>query len=136
MALMTASRTGDPRVVTSLIARGASVDARENWLGETALMWAAAENHADAVRVLVEHGAALDTQSAPTTYARRTGGQTLLPRGGFTALMYAARQNSIDAARVLVNAGADLDKADADGVTAQEVLLQGEHVVRLDPLVG
>ena len=34
-----------------LVGRGADVNAREQWFGETALMWAAAENHADAVRV-------------------------------------------------------------------------------------
>jgi ankyrin repeat protein len=125
--LMTAARTGSPAVVASLIAHGADVKARESWLGETALMWAAAENHADAVRVLVEHGADLNVHSAPTTYQRRTGGQTLLPRGGFTALMYAARQNALDATRVLVAAGADLDEADVDGVTALIVAIINAH---------
>jgi ankyrin repeat protein len=125
--LMTAARTGQPAVVEALITHGANVNARENWLGETALVWAAAENHADAVRVLVEHGADLDARSAPTSYARRTGGQTLLPRGEFTALMYAARQDGIDAARVLMNAGADPDLGDADGVTALMVSIINAH---------
>ena len=125
--LMTAARTGQPAVVEALIAHGADVNARENWLGETAVMWAAAENHADAARVLARHGADLNAHSTPTTYARRTGGQTVLPRGGFTALMYAARQNAIDAARVLVNAGADPDQADGDGVTALMVSIINAH---------
>jgi ankyrin repeat protein len=125
--LMTAARTGDPGVVKALVARGANVNARENWLGETALMWAAAENHAEAARVLVDHGADLDVHSAPTHYPRPVGGQTLLPRGGFTAAMYAARQNALDAARVLANAGADLDQADPDGATALHVAIINAH---------
>jgi ankyrin repeat protein len=125
--LMTAARTGAPAVVESLLAHGADVNAREQWLGETALMWAAVENHGDAVRVLAKHGADLNLHSAPTNYPRRTGGQTLLPRGGFTALMYAARQNALDAARELVAAGADLDQADPDGVTALMLSIMNAH---------
>ena len=53
--LMTAARTGRPEVVKALLAHGADLKARENWYGETALMWAAAENHVDAITVLVEH---------------------------------------------------------------------------------
>ena len=47
--LMTAARTGRPRRSKRCSTRGAKVDAREKWYGETALHWAAAENHADAV---------------------------------------------------------------------------------------
>ncbi|HUK35612.1 MAG TPA: ankyrin repeat domain-containing protein [Vicinamibacterales bacterium] len=125
--LMTAARTGQPAVLDALIAHGANVNTKENWLGETALMWAAAEDHADAVRVLVQHGADLNVHSAPTSYTRRTGGQTVLPRGGFTALMYAARQNAIEAGRALMNAGADADQADADGVTPLIVAIINAH---------
>jgi ankyrin repeat protein len=125
--LMTAARTGNPDVVKALIAHGANVNAKENWLGETALMWAAAEDHGEAARVLVEHGADLNLQSAPTHYPRPTGGQTLLPRGGFTALMFAARENGLEAARVLVNAKADMNRGDADGITALMVAIINGH---------
>ena len=47
--LMTAARTGNADAMSVLLARGADVNAREQVLGETALIWAAAENHADAV---------------------------------------------------------------------------------------
>ncbi len=43
-ALMLASRTGKPAAVQLLVDAGADVNARERWQGETALMWAAAEN--------------------------------------------------------------------------------------------
>jgi ankyrin repeat protein len=125
--LMTAARTGSQEVVASLVAHGADVNARESWLGETALMWAAAENHAGAVRVLAAHGADLNRHSDPTTYQRRTGGQTILPRGGFTPLMYAARQNAIDAAKALAVAGADLDQVDVDGTSALVIAIINAH---------
>ena len=66
---MTAARTGSVDAVKRLLAAGADVNARERWFGETALMWAAAENHADAVRALVEAGA--DDQRALDARSRR-----------------------------------------------------------------
>ena len=42
---MTAARTGKRRRSNALLKAGADVNATETWLGETALMWAAAENH-------------------------------------------------------------------------------------------
>ena len=47
--LMTAARTGKADAVKVLLAHGADPNASEAWLGETALMWAAAQNHAAAV---------------------------------------------------------------------------------------
>ncbi len=41
-ALMTAARTGHVDAAKVLLAHGAAVDAREEWHGQTALMWAAA----------------------------------------------------------------------------------------------
>src|SRR6185436_19130211 len=50
--LMTAARTGNAGVLEILIEHGADLKAREKWYGETALMWAAAENHVDAIKLL------------------------------------------------------------------------------------
>src|SRR6185436_5740105 len=44
-ALMTASRTGNVDAVKVLLAHGADVNAKENWHGETALMWAVSQKH-------------------------------------------------------------------------------------------
>ena len=54
--LMTAARTGDADAVNSLLAHGADVNAKETRRGQTALMWAIAERHAEVARVLIEHG--------------------------------------------------------------------------------
>ena len=40
-----------------LLDRGADVNARERYKGQTALMWAAAERHAAVVELLLERGA-------------------------------------------------------------------------------
>ena len=41
-ALMTAARSGNVEALRVLLAHGADVNAQERWMGETALMWAAA----------------------------------------------------------------------------------------------
>ncbi len=46
-----------------LIAAGASVDPGESWRGQTPLMWAAAEGHAETMRVLIEAGADVNARS-------------------------------------------------------------------------
>jgi ankyrin repeat protein len=90
---MTAARTGALDVVTLLLARGASVGARDDRRGQTALMWAAAEGHAEVVRVLVSAGADLNAR-VPS---------------GFTPLLFAVREGRLDAVRALLKAGANVN---------------------------
>ena len=122
--LMAAARAGAADVVSLLVDGGADVHAREAVAGETALMWAALENQAAAVRRLAARGAGVDDRSRETAFPRLRFGDgivarpTVLPRGGWTPLMYAARENAIDAARALVDAGANPDLRDPDGTTA------------------
>src|SRR4030095_5569374 len=66
-ALMMASRTGDPETIKALLTHGAMVDAKEGWRGQTALMWAATENNAAAIRLLVEAGGGGQNQAARRT---------------------------------------------------------------------
>jgi ankyrin repeat protein len=115
--LMTAARTGRAEPLEILLTAGARLDAVEKWYGESALHWAAAENHADAVRLLASRGADVDQRSATQTYRRRSG-QSILPLGSWTPLMYAARENAIEAGRALASHGAALDAVDPDGATA------------------
>ena len=60
---MLAARTGNMESVNVLLRRGAGVDARENTRGQTALMWAATEGHADVVRALIDRGADVNRAS-------------------------------------------------------------------------
>ena len=57
-SVMVAARTGNVNVVKALLDKGGDVNAREADQGQTALMWAAVEKHADVVRLLVSRGAA------------------------------------------------------------------------------
>jgi len=125
--LMTASRTGNVEAMRVLLVHGADPNAHENWYGETALIWAAAENHAAAVRLLLEGGAKADLASKKMVFPRKVGGQTTLPVGGMTALMYTARQGALDAARTLVEGGANLNLQDPDGTTATVFAIINGH---------
>ena len=91
--LMAAARTGNVDVIRLLIARGAHMDAQEDWRGQTALMWAAAEDHPSAVHTLAELGADIDQRSS----------------GGWSALLFAVRSGKLEAAKALLKAGADVN---------------------------
>ncbi len=91
--LMTAARTGDVRIIRMLLAGGADLEVRERWRGQTALMWAAAENHPAAVHTLIELGADVDDRST----------------AGWSALLFAVRAGRREAVRALLDAGADVN---------------------------
>ena len=130
--LMTAARVGNPAVMRLLLARfKADVNAAESAYGETALMWAAAENHAEAAQLLIEHGAEINARSQLMSYPKDRFGLegviSVLPHGQWTPLMYAARQGSLGALRVLVKARADLNLSDPDGTTALVFAIINSH---------
>jgi uncharacterized protein len=139
--LMLAARTGNVGAVQLLLSKGENPNAVETRTGTTALMWAALENRAETVRVLVKAGADSNVRSKVTAYphtppgvigdALEEGysyvGQTVLPKGGWTALMYAARQGALDGARALVECGADLNLADQDGTPALTFAIINGH---------
>ena len=120
--LMTASRTGNVEVIGLLLDYGADPAVRENWYGETALIWAAAENHAPAVRSLMAWGGDVDVRSNALT-GRRQGGQ----RGGWTPLMYAARQGALESVRALADNHANLQLTDPDGSNALQLAILNAH---------
>src|SRR5204863_9300522 len=98
--LMTASRSGHVAAVRALLEHGATVDAQEDLLGETALTWAAAENHADVVSLLLKAGADPNHRSKSMSWPKDSFGlegvPTFLPKGGWTPLMYAAREGATE----------------------------------------
>jgi ankyrin repeat protein len=128
---MTAARTGNADVVRILLDRGVDPNASESTNGETALMWAAAENHPEAAKMLISRGAKLNARSKALEYKTDRFGLegvlTILPRGYWTPLMFAAREGSVAAARVLAEAGGDLNLTDPDGATALVLATINSH---------
>ena len=129
--LMRCALTGDPTAVDALIARGADVHAKEPSTGQTALMWAAANRHADVTRVLLAHGAAVGARTATTRELRGIGfgitGSTEFYAGGFTPLLFAARHNDVDSARLLLEVGAKVNEQAADGNTPLVLAAMSGH---------
>jgi len=139
--LMLAARSGNLGAVNLLLEAGAAVSAKEQWQGQTALMWAAAENHGAVVKALAARGGDINGRSnvlePPTrdildfrTDKNGQALQTLLttfPRGGLTPLLFAARQGAIDGARALIEAGADPNLADPDGITPLVLAVRNGH---------
>jgi ankyrin len=121
--LMIASRSGNPDVVTQLIDKGASVNARGP-RGQTALMWAVSEQHPDVVKVLLARGADIHARSEVWSQMMavpphgKPEYNRLIPHGGETALMFAARVGNLPSATLLLAAGAKVNDADAWGVSA------------------
>src|SRR6202167_4436984 len=118
--LMTVARTGSVDAAKVLLAHGAKVDARESWHGETALMWAAAQNHPAMVSALIAAGADVNAISTVVKWDRQTTAEPRekwLPLGGFSPLMFAAREGCLECAKILADSSAKLNLAEPDGST-------------------
>jgi ankyrin repeat protein len=90
---MTCARAGAADAVRALLARGAEVNAKEPTQDQTALMWAAAEQHPKVVQTLIEARADLAAHT----------------KTGFTALHFAARAGDLESVRTLLGAGVDVN---------------------------
>ena len=93
--LMIAARTGIVSAVSVLLAHGANPNTVERQRGQTALMWAAGEGHAETIQALIRRGAHMGARSTQ----------------GWTSILFAARNGRHDAVRVLLDAGADVNDA-------------------------
>lgn len=148
--LMRAAAAGDVAAMATLLDHGAHVDAKETARHHTALMFAAAHDRSDAIRLLAARGASLDDVSRtvanvsnlidddgnPIPAASRTGGTRRQSRGdgfanglgGRSALQLAAREGHVASAKALVEAGADINRVNPlDGSTALIVAIVNGH---------
>jgi len=106
--LWDAASDGNAAAVEAALRDGANVnalDTRSSRNGRYALNWAAINDHADVIRLLLANGAAIDAQNLT----------------GFTALHHAAESGSALAAQALLTAGANTSIRTANGETAAEV---------------
>ena len=132
--LMTASRTGSAEAVRLLASHGADLNAREQARGQTALMWAVAQQHPYVVEALVALGADVHARSAPRPrriHTRTAGfnpaGVIDVVQGSSTPILFAARQGNLEAARHLVAGGADVNDTAASGTSALVVAAHSGH---------
>lgn len=109
--LMTAARTGAVSAIDTLVGAGAAVNARETWKGQTALMWAVAEKHADAARALVARGADIEARST----------------AGLTPLLYAVRAGDAASVDLLLASGARIDGPAPDGTSPLVLAILNAH---------
>ena len=91
--LMTCARAGSADAVRMLLVHGADVNAKEPNQNQTALMWAAAQQHPKVLQTLIEASADLQAHT----------------KLGFTALHFAARAGDMESTRTLLGAGVDVN---------------------------
>ena len=118
--LMLAARTGAVDVARLLVRHGADVNAREQFREQTALMWAAAQDHAGMVRFLISEGAALDVRAVANDWPNQMTSEPRVqyrPTGGLTPLLYAARTGCGGCVSAMLDAGADVNLPNPDGMT-------------------
>lgn len=117
--LMTCAKSGNVEAVRTLIAQDAAVNAKEPIQNQTALMWAAAEQHPTVVKALIEAHADLLAHS----------------KKGYTALHFAAREGDQETVRLLLAAGVDVNlrtQPDAsDTESGAETLVAGRGRTRV-----
>jgi len=128
--LMAVARSGNVEAARLLLDSGAGVNAREDWGGQSALMWAAARSQADMVAFLAGRGADVDARGVIRQWERKTITEPRpkdMNKGGFTPLLYAAREGCVECARHLIEAGADPDLEDPDRVSPLNMALLNLH---------
>jgi ankyrin repeat protein len=128
--LMAVARTGRLEAARRLLEAGAEVNAREDWGGQSALMWAAAQGQAGMVGLLAASGADVNARGVVRQWERKVITEPRpkdMNKGGFTPLLYAAREGCVACVRHLIAAGADLDLQDPDGLTPLTMALLNLH---------
>ena len=129
-ALMVVARAGNVDAAQVLLRHGAKVNAVEHWRGQTALMWAAAQQQPAMVKALVTAGADVNARSTVNNWDRQVTAEPRAiyrPAGGFTPLLFAAREGCLDCARTLVDAGADLNLSDPENISPLLMSVMNTH---------
>src|SRR5262245_53277455 len=128
--LMAVARSGKIEAASRLIEAGADINAKENFGGQTALLWAAAQSQAGMVKLLASKGADLNARGVVRQWERKVITEPRpkdMNKGGFTPLLYAAREGCVECARHLIAAGADPDLEDPERITPLTMALLNLH---------
>ncbi len=119
-ALMLVARTGNVEAARLLVNHKATIDAREQFGEQTALMWATARRHPEMMQFLIEKGADVNARSKMRDYQRHLTAESRaknLDSGGLTPLLYAIRENCAACVKLLLDKKADVNLPDPDGVS-------------------
>jgi ankyrin repeat protein len=128
--LMAVARSGHVEAARRLLEAHADINAKENWGGQSALMWAAAQSQAEMVKFLASQGADVNARGVIRQWERKVITEPRpkdLNKGGFTPLLYAAREGCVECARNLIAAGADPDLEDPERITPLNMALLNLH---------
>jgi ankyrin repeat protein len=129
--LMTVTRSGNVAAARVLLEAGADVAAREQWHGQTAMMWAAGFGHPEMIRLLAEFDADVNAVSNIEEWERQTTAEPRakwLPPGGMTPLLFAAREGCVECISVLAELGADVSQTTPDGISGiVSALINGHY---------
>ena len=106
-----AALDGDVATLSAIINSGVDIEAPDPKDGQTALHYASANGHTDALGVLFKAGANLEGKD----------------KFGFTALMIAATQGEAEVLQLLLATGAKLDAHDNFGKTALMKAREQKH---------
>ena len=117
--LMHAARAGSAEAVRLMLLAGAKVNARENWNGQTALHWAAAEGHGAVVQALIEGGADIRQRS----------------NAGSSPFLFAVRRGDMASVKAFLAAGADVNEKRVDFATPLLVAIINGHEDLVDLLL-
>jgi len=140
--LMSAATSGIVDAVKALVDGGADLNARERTNGQTALMFAAWENRAGVIQLLIERGAHPGLSSfvnlldeprfdddglpVPKRKGEQSGGSSVM--GGMTALLFAARDGNLEAVKALVESGVDVNQwSGGDGTSPINIGIANGH---------
>jgi len=109
-AFLLAAQGGKPDAVKKFLSLGFDANATDDHGGRTALI--AAARSAEALKILIEAGAKVNTQSRGLAH---------------TVLLVAAQNGYTESVRVLIDAGADVNIPTSDGITPLNRAIVGKH---------
>lgn len=141
-------------ITQALLSAGANVSLRCSSEDMSALDRAVELGHVDVARVIIEHGAGVNSaatdgrtplhcatlagkaEMVSMLLAKGAGVDTMDGREGCTPLMTAALKGHVDMARTLLSTGADVDLRSNSGRSALELAASAGHVGVLRAIVG
>ena len=150
--LAASAHGGQLQVVQYLLDNGAPVNQAQDSDGATALMFACQKGYTEVARLLLKHGALVDTQMKSGTNSLlkvcenehvdlvklllEHGAQVNLATDtGYTALLIACMKGNVIIARLLLERGANVSDALPDGTTPLSIARENDHDEMVDLLL-